>query len=103
MKISERLAEYIAAHPGLVFQNDGYQEMPRDLADELRPQITEVEALVKPLVWGFVRFQNFKRRENGDLVLRCQVYYDDARTFVGVSYIKVEAFDAVNVPEGADK
>lgn len=90
--LKEKLETYILADPDLVFQNDGYQEMPNETKARLAPQIKEIESLLKTIVWGFVRFQNFKRRDNGELVLRCQVYYNDQRSFIGVSYINLEAF-----------
>ena len=92
MNAEERLLAYIEENPELVFQNDGYQEMSNETKARLAPQIKEIESLLNTIVWGFVRFQNFKRNKNGELVLRCQVYYDDQRSFIGVSYINLEAF-----------
>lgn len=99
MDIKEKLEAYIRDFPKLVFQNDGYQEMPAADKESLAPQIAELEALLKTYVWGFVRFQNFKRRKNGGFALRCQVYYDDDRSFVGVSYIGLEEFDNIDKEE----
>lgn len=97
MNLTEKLESYARDFPGLVFQNDGYQEMPAADKERLAPQIAELEALLKEHVWGFVRFQNFKRRPEGHLALRCQVFYNDERSFVGVSYIDVRAF--AHLPE----
>lgn len=93
MNVKEKLEGYISDFPKLVFQNDDYQEMPAADRDSLRPQIKEIEGLLKKYVWGFVRFQNFKRRPDGKLVLRCQVRYNEAGSFVGVSYIKLSEFE----------
>ena len=99
MDIREKLEAYIRDFPKLVFQNDGYQEMPAADKESLAPQIAELEALLKTYVWGFVRFQNFKRRKNGGFALRCQVFYNDERSFVGVSYIGLEEFDNIDKEE----
>jgi hypothetical protein len=93
MTVKEKLECYVRDFPKLVFQNDGYQEMPAADKESLRPQIAELEELLKEHVWGFVRFQNFKRNREGKLVLRCQVYYNDQRSFVGVSYIPLVEFE----------
>ena len=95
----EILETYAREFPGLVFQNNGYEEMPAADKERLRPQIEELEALLKQRVWGFVRFQNLKRRKDGELAVRCQVYYNDDRSFVGVSYIEVREFDALEQGE----
>lgn len=96
----EIIESYAREFPGLVFQNDGYEEMPAADKERLRPQIEELEALLKQRVWGFVRFQNLKRsKKDGELAVRCQVYYDDARSFVGVSYIALREFDALEQGE----
>jgi hypothetical protein len=93
MNAKERLLAYIEENPDLVFQNDGYQEMPNATKERLARQIKEIESFLNTIVWGFVRFQNFKRLDNGDLVLRCQVHYSDVRSFVGVSYINLNEFE----------
>lgn len=99
MNVKEKLLEYAEKHPKLVYQNEGYDEMPAIDKEMLKAQIGEIESLLNPLVWGFVRFQNFKRRENGGLVIRCQVYYNDEKSFIGVSYIELDAFQTFELKE----
>lgn len=93
MNMKELLEGYIRDFPKLVFQNDGYGEMPAADKEELKLQIAEIEAFLKKCVWGFVRFQNFKRHHDGSLKLRCQIYYNDQHSFVGVAYYPLAEFE----------
>ncbi len=86
----EELNKLIEEYPDLVFDNDGYQNIPDDVRQKIIDGHNAVEALLKVAVRGFVRFQNFKPRKNGGLAVRCQTKWSEG--FTGVSYFPLENF-----------
>ena len=86
----ERLVELKNSNPELVFNNNGYQYLSKETKESHKPQIEEIEAILKGVVEGFVNFDNFKPRENGTFAVRVQAHYNDR--FTGVIYFDIEEF-----------
>ena len=88
--VKDKLFKYASDYPDLVFNNEGYQILPREVVEEHKQPILELESILKSVVPSFVSFQNFKLRSNGDLVIRYQAYWSDS--FIGVVYTPVKEF-----------
>lgn len=98
-----RILEIYNNHPILLFQNNGYQYIDKKkLTDDDLKAIKELETLLQKSIYGFHKFNNFKksiRKDNQkeDLVIRFQYNYNynihdkTYRTgFKGVGYIAVD-------------
>ena len=92
MSAYDKLTAIILSNPDLLFDNDGYENLHSSIVERNKPAIKQVEEILSSCVKGFVRFQNFKPRKNGEISVRCQLYYDDQRTFIGVEYIPLGWF-----------
>lgn len=101
MSVFDQLTKIIEDSPALVFDNDGYQELPKATVSANREAVDAVEKILAAEVAGFVRFQNFKPRKDGTTAVRCQVVYDQNLGFVGVSYIPLESFK--HIPAATNK
>jgi hypothetical protein len=86
----EKLIELKNSNPELVFNNDGYEYLSKDVKASHKSQIEEIEAILKKTVEGFVRFDNFKPRDNDTFAVRMQTRWSDR--FTGVEYINIEKF-----------
>lgn len=88
----DRLREISRQHPGLMFQNKGYEYIPREtMSEDDQMAYDEVTELLRALVPGFSKFNNFKVDEkDGRVKVRCQIAWD--RHFVGVCYLDLAEF-----------
>ena len=93
--MSRTLAEIASEHPRLTFQNDGYQYIDKQTLHEAdHKALDEIREILTAKVEGFVKFFNFKRREDGSLVARFDYVWDpDGIGFIGVGYVPVEKID----------
>ena len=91
MNYYTRLKEIKESNPNLTYQNDGYDNIPKEIltADDLE-KLEEIKQILTETVKGFVRFQNFKDREDGSFHLRMQTQWSPF--FIGVTYIHIEKF-----------
>lgn len=86
----DELTQCINRYPELVFDNDGYEQLPREVIERNREGINKIEAILKVCVSDFCSFQNFKPRKDGSIAIRCQTRWSDY--FRGVSYFPLENF-----------
>lgn len=83
------LLEIQKAHPILTYQNKGYDEFDKSKMSEYDKEAFEkVSAILSKHIIGFQRFQNFKIRKNGEIVLRFQYMWDVS--FTGVGYLELK-------------
>ena len=95
-EIYNKLLEYQQNYPLLTFQNNGYEYLSKEIQDNHKDQIKEIEELLKTKIEGFSHFNNFKIKSNIILV-RCQYDYskhlENCKTsFIGVGYFPLEDF-----------
>jgi len=90
----ERLTYLQKLYPKLTFQNEGYEYLSKEITDRHKDQIEEISKILKDTISGFVKFNNFFIKKNGDITIRCQYYYD--KMFVGVGYFNIEEFKELN-------
>lgn len=91
-ELCEELETLAQEYPSLVFGNQGYEYLPRDIQDIRCKEIGRIEEILRGCITGFSKFFNFKRRKCGELVLRFD--YDwgadqDTTRFIGVGYLAV--------------
>lgn len=93
----EALKSIYSNFPALTFQNKGYEGINREnLTEEERGKIKEIEEILKKSVFGFSKFQNFKKDKEGNAQIRVQYDYsaDDKSNsspyFIGVGYLKID-------------
>lgn len=77
-------------YPKLTFDNQGYEYLNHKIQESHKKQIKEISDILKKSIEGFVRFDNFKLRENGTFDVRCQYYWDIS--FCGVGYFNINEF-----------
>lgn len=96
MNTYEELIKIQKEYPNLTYQNKGYDYIKKyKLTKEELEVFKRVEVLLKDKIERFVEFNNFKIRDNGDIVIRIQ--YKWYRGFIGVGYFHIEDFrDIVN-------
>jgi len=94
-KYYDRLVEIQKEFPKLTFQNDGYEYLSKKVQEDHKNQIIEITEILKKTVKGFSEFNNFKLRNNGDIVLRLQYNYksQDENNKSGISFIGVGYFN----------
>lgn len=89
----ERLKDIQEEYPFLTFQNNGYEYLklryPKEW-EEHREIIEEISEILKGEIESFIRFDNFKKREDGSVVVRCQYMWDER--FSGVGYFPLSSF-----------
>jgi len=78
------------AYPDLTLNNKGYEEIPKDVREANKEGNTKIEELLETLIASFIKFQNFKQRDDGTFAIRCQTAWTPY--FVGVSYFPMEDF-----------
>ena len=96
MNTYEELIKIQKEYPNLTYQNVGYDYIKKDkLTKEELEAFERVEVLLKDEIDGFREFNNFKIRDNGDIVIRVQ--HNWGGNFTGVGYFHIEDFrDIVN-------
>jgi hypothetical protein len=92
MNTYDRLIELMEKYPDLSFDNNGYEEISSAVKEANKEGVQEIETVLKGVIKGFVRFQNFKPRRSGETAVRYQVYYNDERSFRGVAYTPLSWF-----------
>lgn len=90
MTCRDQLEALRLAYPELTFSNHDYEELPREVKEANAEGIEKIEAILKLAVAGFVRFQNFKPREDGTFDVRCQTRW--SHHFTGVTYLPMDFF-----------
>ena len=90
----ERLILIQKEYPELTFQNDGFEYLDTEIINKHKEQIEEISKILKYIIPGFVKFNNFFIKKNGDITIRCQYHYD--KLFVGVGYFNIEEFKETN-------
>lgn len=88
----DRLTQIMSENPDLIFNNGGYEYLSKEVIAANKDAITEIEKIMRQCVKDFVYFNNFKPRKDGSYAVRCQIYYNDDRSFIGVAYISLDKF-----------
>lgn len=92
------LLEVIQNYPVLTFQNKGYEGIDRRKFNDKEKQADKfMNNLLSSKIVGFSKFQNFKLRNDGEIVIRFQYNYSaDCQNepgyrpyFIGVGYLTV--------------
>ena len=90
-----KLAQLMDENPALIFENNGYENLPGSVVEAHKEAIAAIEAVLTSCIKGFVRFQNFKPRPDDTVAVRYQVWYNDEGSFTGVAYTPMESFRGV--------
>jgi hypothetical protein len=90
MNYYDELYQLMTENPELVLNNDGYEEIPAATIAANQGAFDKVTELLRESVPDFVRFQNFKPREDGTHAVRCQTRWSEG--FRGVSYFPLNNF-----------
>ena len=83
----KKIIEIQSNFPKLTFQNEGYQYLSKEIKENHKKEIAEIESILKKEIKGFVRFDNFKINKDGSFSVRCQYYWDE--NFIGVGYFNL--------------
>ena len=70
--------------PELTFNNKGYECLPQSVQEKYKAEIKQIEDILKQVIEGFIKFNNFKITHNGVIHIRCQYYWSS--NFAGVGY-----------------
>ena len=88
-----RLLQLQQDNSELTFNNDGYQYLKEEIVKKNKLQIDEIENILKITIEDFVEFNNFKKNKKGNVMVRCQCYYDRKNShFIGVRYYDLDEF-----------
>mgnify|MGYP003603483754 FL=1 len=91
MKASiKKIIEIQSNFPKLTFQNEGYQYLSKEIKENHKKEIAEIESILRQEINGFSEFNNFKINKDGSISVRCQYYWDNS--FKGVSYFNINEF-----------
>lgn len=89
----EKLWGIYNEYPGLTLQNKGYEYL-KNLTDEEMSKIKEVEEILKYVVHGFKKFNNFRISDKSkEIQVRLQYDYNYDNIglpFTGVGYIDID-------------
>lgn len=88
--IKEKLTEIKSNFPQLTFQNEGYEYLSKEIKENHKKEITEIESILKKEINGFCEFNNFIENKDGSFSVRCQYYWDNS--FKGVGYFNINEF-----------
>lgn len=92
-ELHNELRSLFEQHPELRLQNNGYEYLSREVQQAKAAEIARIEAILKEHVLGFVKFFNFKTREERTIVLRFDYDWaaDGGSThFTGVGYLPLD-------------
>ena len=93
MNIYDELLKIVEENPDLVFNNDGYENLPRGIVEENQDIIDHINNLMRANDPDFVSFQNFKPRKDGSMAVRYQgIWSRSDPYFIGVVYDPLESF-----------
>ena len=91
MKASiKKIIEIQSNFPKLTFQNEGYQYLSKEIKENHKKEIAEIESILKKEIKGFSEFNNFKINKDDSFSVRCQYYWDE--NFRGVGYFNINEF-----------
>ena len=91
MKASrKKIIEIQSNFPKLTFQNEGYEYLSKEIKENHKKEIAEIESILKEEINGFSEFNNFRINEDGSFSVRCQYYWDNS--FKGVGYFNINEF-----------
>ena len=91
MKASiKKIIEIQSNFPKLTFQNEGYQYLSKEIKENHKKEIAEIESILREEINGFSEFNNFIIKKDGSLYVRCQYYWDNS--FKGVGYFNINDF-----------
>lgn len=91
MKASiKKIIEIQTNFPKLTFKNEGYQYIPKEIKENHKKEIAEIESILREEINGFSEFNNFKENKDGSIYVRCQYYWDNS--FKGVGYFNIKEF-----------
>ena len=91
MKASiKKIIEIQSNFPNLTFQNEGYQYLSKEIKENHKKEIAEIESILKKEIKGFSEFNNFKINKDGSFSVRGQYYWDG--NFRGVGYFNINEF-----------
>lgn len=85
-----RLRELQDNYPKLTYQNKGYEYLDYEIRNEFKEQLDEITDICKETVAGFSRFNHFKLRADGTIVLRLQYVWSRSPHFTGVGYFDID-------------
>ena len=85
--------DFLKEYPELIFNNDGYEYLSNDITDKYAEQIKEIESILRQVIQGFIKFNNFKPCKDGSFKVRCQCVWALSPYFIGVDYFSVEEID----------
>ena len=88
----EKLKKIMANCPELIFDNRGYQYLPKEILKKYATECNVVKEIIERRLdqKGSIEFNNFKPRKDGTFALRFQGRYDNS--FFGVYYTDLEDF-----------
>lgn len=89
----DRLMKLMQDNPALVFDNDGYEYLPKEVRETHAETIKEIEEILKTVFWKLTRFDNFKPRKDGTMAVRFQSVWSMEPHFIGVNYIPLEEIE----------
>ena len=91
MKASiKKIIEIQSNFPKLTFQNEGYQYLTKEIKENHKKEIAEIERILREEINGFSEFNNFKINKDGSFSVRCQYYWDSS--FKGVGNFNINEF-----------
>ncbi len=93
-EIHDELLQIAAEHPELVFNNNGYEYLSREVQEAKAAQIERVSAILREHVTGFYKFFNYKHSTVHGLTLRFDYNWgaeDKTLYFIGVGYLPLKA------------
>ena len=91
MKASiKKIIEIQSNFPDLTFQNEGYEYLSKEIKENHKKEIAEIESILKKEINGFSEFNNFKINKDGSFSVRCQYYWNNS--FKGVGYFNINEF-----------
>lgn len=78
------LRKYQKECPELTYQNKGYDTISIAAQEKYKNEIKEIEVILKTVIQGFSKFNNFRITKDMDIEVRCQYYWNSS--FCGVGY-----------------
>lgn len=89
--LQEQLEEIAENYPELVFKNNGYEYLPKEVQTRLKDKIEKINNLLRPHIGGYSHFNNFTPNKEGKLRVRFQYDWNYGEKFtggfIGVGYL----------------
>lgn len=95
-EVYDNLLDIQKNFPKLTFQKEGFEYInKRELSEEENSKFLEVENILKNIVLGFSKFNNFKIRKSGEVCVRFQYNWTadsdkQELPFTGVGYLLLD-------------